>query len=92
MRTGYLFQRHKEKVLTRFKSVYLKVPLGEAKINIIMSNRSGILKSATVNVKTGAVIESKLIYNETLGNADASQKPYISDYQDGTNLETEQHL
>lgn len=46
-----------------------------------MSNRSGILKSATVNVKTGAVIESKLIYNETLGNADASQKPYISDYQ-----------
>lgn len=55
--------------------------IGEAKINIIMSNRSGILKSATVNVKTGAVIESKLIYNETLGNADASQKPYISDYQ-----------
>ena len=55
--------------------------IGEAKINIIMSNRSGILKSATVNVKAGAVIESKLIYNETLGNADASQKPYISDYQ-----------
>lgn len=55
--------------------------IGGAKINIIMSNRSGILKSATVNVKTGAVIESKLIYNETLGNADASQKPYISDYQ-----------
>lgn len=55
--------------------------IGEAKINIIMSNRSGILKSATVNVKTGAVIESKLIYNETFGNADASQKPYISDYQ-----------
>lgn len=54
--------------------------IGEAKINIIMSNRSGILKSATVNVKTGAVIESKLIYNETLGNADASQQPYISDY------------
>ena len=56
--------------------------IGEAKINIIMSNRSGILKSATVNVKAGAVIESKLIYNETLGNADASQKPYISDYQE----------
>lgn len=55
--------------------------IGEAKINIIMSNRSGILKSATVNVKAGTVIESKLIYNETLGNADASQKPYISDYQ-----------
>lgn len=55
--------------------------IGEAKINIIMSNRSGILKSATVNVKAGAVIESKLIYNETLGNTDASQKPYISDYQ-----------
>lgn len=55
--------------------------IGETKINIIMSNRSGILKSATVNVKAGAVIESKLIYNETLGNADASQKPYISDYQ-----------
>ena len=55
--------------------------IGGSKINIIMSNRSGILKSATVNVKTGAVIESKLIYNETLGNADASQKPYISDYQ-----------
>lgn len=55
--------------------------IGEAKINIIMSNRSGILKSATVNVKAGTVIESKLIYNETFGNADASQKPYISDYQ-----------
>lgn len=55
--------------------------IGEAKINIIMSNRSGILKSATVNVKAGTVIESKLIYNETLGNTDASQKPYISDYQ-----------
>ena len=55
--------------------------IGEAKINIIMGNRSGILKSATVNVKAGTVIESKLIYNETLGNADASQKPYISDYQ-----------
>lgn len=55
--------------------------IGETKINIVMSNRSGILKSATVNVKAGAVIESKLIYNETLGNADASQKPYISDYQ-----------
>lgn len=55
--------------------------IGEAKINIIMSNRSGILKSATVNVKAGSVIESKLIYNETLGNTDASQKPYISDYQ-----------
>lgn len=55
--------------------------IGEAKINIIMSNRSGILKSATVNVKAGAVIESKLIYNETFGNTDASQKPYISDYQ-----------
>lgn len=55
--------------------------IGEAKINIIMSNRSGILKSATVNVKAGTVIESKLIYNETLGNVDASQKPYISDYQ-----------
>ena len=55
--------------------VQVSVPegtIGEAKINIIMSNRSGILKSAT---------ESKLIYNETLGNADASQKPYISDYQ-----------
>lgn len=55
--------------------------IGETKINIIMSNRSGMLKSATVNVKTGAVIESKLIYNETFGNADVSQKPYISDYQ-----------
>lgn len=64
--------------------VQVSVPegtIGEAKINIIMSNRSGILKSATVNVKAGTVIESKLIYNETLGNADASQKPYISDYQ-----------
>lgn len=55
--------------------------IGEAKINIIMSNRSGILKSATVNVKAGAVIESKLIYNETLGNADASQKPKVEEYQ-----------
>lgn len=64
--------------------VQVSVPegtIGEAKINIIMSNRSGILKSATVNVKAGTVIESKFIYNETLGNADASQKPYISDYQ-----------
>lgn len=55
--------------------------IGEAKINIIMSNRSGILKSATVNVKAGAVIESKLIYNETFGNADASQKPKVEEYQ-----------
>lgn len=55
--------------------------IGEAKINIIMSNRSGILKSATVNVKAGTVIESKLIYNETFGNADASQKPKIEEYQ-----------
>lgn len=55
--------------------------IGEAKINIIMSNRSGILKSATINVKAGTVIESKLIYNETFGNADASQKPKIEEYQ-----------
>lgn len=55
--------------------------IGEAKINIIMSNRSGILKSATVNVKAGTVIESKLIYNETFGNADASQKPKVEEYQ-----------
>ena len=31
MRIGYHFQRHKEKVLTRFKSVCLKVPLGKQK-------------------------------------------------------------
>ena len=55
--------------------------IGETKINIIMSNRSGILKSATVNVKAGTVIESKLIYNETFGNADASQKPKVEEYQ-----------
>lgn len=55
--------------------------IGEAKINIIMSNRSGILKSATVNVKAGTIIESKLIYNETFGNADASQKPKVEEYQ-----------
>lgn len=50
-----------------------------------MSNRSGILKSATVNVKTGAVIESKLIYNETFGNADASQNLKLKNIKDGTN-------
>ena len=68
--------------------VQVSVPegtIGEAKINIIMSNRSGILKSATVNVKAGAVIESKLIYNETLGNADASQKPKVEEYQGWNN-------
>lgn len=65
-------------------SIQVSVPegtVGEAKINIVMSNRSGILKSATVAVKAGSVAESKLIYHETAGNADASQKPYVSNYQ-----------
>lgn len=53
---------------------------GEAKINITIGNQSGPLKTATVTVKSGVVVESKVLYNETVGNADATGKPFVSDY------------
>lgn len=73
-------------------SIQVSVPegtVGEAKINIVMSNRSGILKSATVAVKAGSVAESKLIYHETAGNADALPNLTFPITKDGTNRETE---
>lgn len=53
---------------------------GEAKINITIGNQSGPLKTATVTVKSGVVVESKVLYSETVGNADATNKPSVSDY------------
>lgn len=53
---------------------------GEAKINITIGNQSGPLKTATVTVKSGVVVESKVLYSETVGNADASGKPSVSGY------------
>lgn len=53
---------------------------GEAKINITIGNQSGPLKTATVTVKSGVVVESKVLYSETVGNADAADKPFVSDY------------
>lgn len=53
---------------------------GNTKINITISNQSGVLKSATVNVTAGAVVESEILYNETVGNVDVTDKPYVSDY------------
>lgn len=54
---------------------------GEAKINITIGNQSGPLKTATVTVKSGVVVESKVLYSETVGNADAADKPFVSDYK-----------
>ena len=53
---------------------------GEGKINITISNQTGVLKSVTVNVTAGTTVASEVIYNETIGTGDATEKPYISDY------------
>lgn len=64
-------------------TIQVSVPEGindEAKINITIGNQSGPLKTATVTVKSGVVVESKVLYSETVGNADATNKPSVSDY------------
>lgn len=55
---------------------------GNTKINITISNQSGVLKSATVKVSAGAVVESEILYNETVGNETLNTKdwPYVDEY------------
>lgn len=55
---------------------------GNTKINITISNQSGVLKSATVKVSAGAVVESEVLYNETVGNETLNTKdwPYVDEY------------
>lgn len=55
---------------------------GNTKINITISNQSGVLKSATVKVSAGAVVESEVLYNETVGNETLNPKdwPYVDEY------------
>ena len=55
---------------------------GNTKINITISNQSGVLKSATVKVSAGAVVESEVLYNETVGNETLNTEdwPYVDEY------------
>lgn len=55
---------------------------GSTKINITISNQSGVLKSATVKVTAGATVESEVLYNETVGNEtlDPENWPYANAY------------
>lgn len=55
---------------------------GNTKINITISNQSGVLKSATVKVTAGAVVESEVLYNETVGNETLNIEdwPYVDEY------------
>lgn len=55
---------------------------GNTKINITISNQSGVLKSATVKVSAGAVVESEVLYNETVGNETLNTEdwPKVDEY------------
>lgn len=58
---------------------------GEAKINITIGNQSGPLKTATVTVKSGVVVESKVLYSETVGNKSVSFPWPLAGEYDGWN-------
>lgn len=58
---------------------------GEAKINITIGNQSGPLKTATVTVKSGVVVESKVLYSETVGNKSVSSPWPLAGEYDGWN-------
>lgn len=65
----------------------VSVPAGavdEAKVDIQVSNKSGVLMSKTVTIRRGAggePVETVVIYNETVGNdASASDKPKVDAY------------
>ena len=58
---------------------------GEAKINITIGNQSGPLKTATITVKSGVVVESKVLYSETVGNKSVSSPWPLAGEYDGWN-------
>lgn len=58
---------------------------GEAKINITIGNQSGPLKTATITVKSGVVVESKVLYSETVGNKSVSFPWPLAGEYDGWN-------
>lgn len=69
-------------------TVQVSVPAGtngEAKINITIGNQSGPLKTATVTVKSGVVVESKVLYSETVGNKSVSSPWPLAGEYDGWN-------
>lgn len=69
--------------------IEVSIPEGindEATILIQISNKVGVLKSETVTIKSGEVVESEVLYNETMGSSAPSSSPYpfVDAYTDWT--------
>ncbi|MGL5981306.1 MAG: DUF5689 domain-containing protein [Phocaeicola sp.] len=66
--------------------VEVNIPEGitdEATVLIQISNKIGVLKTETVTIKSGEVVPSELLYNETMGTASISSPwPLVADYTD----------
>ncbi|MGL4519851.1 MAG: DUF5689 domain-containing protein [Phocaeicola sp.] len=65
--------------------IEVSIPEGindEATILIQISNKVGVLKSETVTIKSGEVVESEVLYNETMGTTSISSPwPFVDTYE-----------
>ena len=64
--------------------VTVSVPAGvadEAKVDVEISNNSGVLMRQTVTIVRGQQVEAALIYKETFGDANVEDKPFPDQYE-----------